>query len=79
MISVNRLPLRGKRLKRDRTHQNPALLGLKRHAKPLVPMFSPLFGAHISCSEFRYLDLNWKGLCGIMANYVAESGVIKSQ
>ena len=47
--------------------------------EPLVPMFFPVLGAHVSASEFQYPDLTWKELCGIMANQVAESGVIRSQ
>jgi len=58
-------------------YQNPALLGLKIHAYPLVPMFFSILGAHLSCSEFQNLDLDWKELCGKMANSVAESGVIR--
>jgi hypothetical protein len=28
--------------------------------EPLVPMLFPILGAHMSGSEFHYLDLNWK-------------------
>ena len=28
--------------------------------EPLVPMFSSIFGEHISDAEFQYLDLSWK-------------------
>jgi hypothetical protein len=42
-------------------------------------MFFPLLGAHISGSEFLYHDLDWKELCGMMANLVAESGGNKGQ
>ncbi len=47
--------------------------------EPLVPMFFPILGAHISGSEFQYPDLTWKEMCGQMANLVAESGGNKSQ
>ena len=47
--------------------------------EPLVPMLFPILGAHISGAEFQYPDLSWKELCGMMANQVAESGVIRSQ
>ena len=47
--------------------------------EPLVPMFFPILGAHISGSEFQYLDLTWKEPCGQMANLVAESGGSKGQ
>ncbi len=47
--------------------------------EPLVPMFFPILGAHISGSEFQYLDLTWKEMCGQMANLVAESGGNKGQ
>jgi len=40
-------------------------------------MFFPILGAHISRSEFQYFDLISKVLCDIMANLVAESGVIR--
>jgi len=47
--------------------------------EPLVPMFFPILGAHISGSEFQYPDLIWKEMCGQMANLVAESGGNKGQ
>ena len=47
--------------------------------EPLVPMFFPVLGAHISGTEFQYPDLTWKELCGIMANLVADSGCNKGQ
>ena len=47
--------------------------------EPLVPMFFPIFGAHISGAEFQYPDLSWKELCGQMANLVAESSGNKGQ
>ena len=47
--------------------------------EPLVPMFFPVLGAHISGAEFQYPDLSWKETCGIMANLVAESGGNKGQ
>ena len=60
-------------------YQIPALLGLKRHSYPLVPMFFPILW-HISArEEFQYFDFNWKELCGIMAILVAESGGNKGQ
>ena len=47
--------------------------------EPMVPMFFPILGAHVSGSEFQYPDLSWKELCGQMANLVAESGGNKGQ
>ncbi len=47
--------------------------------EPLVPVFFPILGAHISGSEFQYPDLTWKEMCGQMANLVAESGGNKGQ
>ena len=47
--------------------------------EPLVPMFFPILGAHISGVEFQYPDLSWKETCGMMANLVAESGGNKGQ
>lgn len=47
--------------------------------EPLVPMFFPILGAHISGSEFQYPDLTWKEMCGQMANLVVESGGNKGQ
>jgi hypothetical protein len=47
--------------------------------EPLVPMFFPVLGAHISGAEFQYPDLTWKEMCGQMANLVAESGGNKGQ
>lgn len=46
---------------------------------PLVPMFFPVLGAHMSGAEFQYPDLTWKEPCGMMANLVAESGGNKGQ
>ena len=47
--------------------------------EPVVPMFFPILGAHVSGAEFQYPDLTWKELCGQMANLVAESGGNKGQ
>ena len=47
--------------------------------EPLIPMFFPVLGAHVSGAEFQYPDLTWKELCGQMANLVAESGGNKGQ
>ena len=47
--------------------------------EPLVPMFFPVLGAHVSASEFQYPDLTWKELCGLMANLVGDSGCNKGQ
>ena len=42
--------------------------------EPLIPMFVPVLGAHVSGAEFQNSDLTWKEFCGQMANLVAESG-----
>lgn len=47
--------------------------------EPLVPMFFPILGAHVSGTEFQYPDLTWKEPCGMMANLVADSGCNKGQ
>ena len=47
--------------------------------EPLVPMFFPVFGAHISGAEFQYPDNSWKEPTGMMANLVAHSGDNKGQ
>ena len=47
--------------------------------EPLVPMFFPVLGAHVSGAEFQYPDLTWKEMCGLMANIVADSGNNKGQ
>lgn len=47
--------------------------------EPLVPMFFPILGAHISGTEFQYPDFTWKEPCGLMANLVADSGCNKGQ
>ena len=39
--------------------------------EPLVPMFFPILGAHMSGVEFQYPDFSWKETCGMMANLVA--------
>ena len=47
--------------------------------EPLVPMFFPVLGAHVSGSEFQYPDLTWKEMCGMTANLVGDSGCNKGQ
>ena len=47
--------------------------------EPLVPMFFPILGAHMSGADFQYPDLTWKEPCGLMAHLVAESGGNKGQ
>ena len=47
--------------------------------EPLVPMFFPVLGAHVSGSEFQYPDFTWKELCGMKANLVGDSGCNKGQ
>ena len=47
--------------------------------EPLVPMFFPILGAHISGAEFQYPDNSWKEMTGMMANLVANSGDNKGQ
>ena len=47
--------------------------------EPLVPMFFPILGAHVSGTEFQYPDLSWKKMCGMMGNLVADSGGNKGQ
>ena len=47
--------------------------------EPLVPMFFPILGAHVSGTEFQYPDLSWKEMCGMMGNLVADSGGNKGQ
>ncbi len=47
--------------------------------EPLVPMFFPVLGAHISGTEFQYPDYSWKEPTGMMANLVAHSGDNKGQ
>ncbi len=47
--------------------------------EPLVPMFFPVLGAHISGTEFQYPNLRWKEPTGMMANLVAKSGDNKGQ
>ena len=46
---------------------------------PLIPMYFPPLGAHVSGAEFMYPDNSWKELCGLMANIVADSGNNKGQ
>ena len=47
--------------------------------EPLVPMFFPVLGAHMSGTEFQYPDNSWKEPTGMMANLVAKSGDNKGQ
>ena len=47
--------------------------------EPLVPMFFPSLGAHMSVAEFQYPDLSWKEPTGMMAQLVGDSGCNKGQ
>ena len=47
--------------------------------EPMVPMFFPILGAHISGTEFQYPDFSWKEPTGMMVNLVAHSGDNKGQ
>ena len=47
--------------------------------EPLVLMFFPVLGAHMSGAEFQYPDLTWKETCGQMANLVSDTGGNKGQ
>ena len=47
--------------------------------EPMVPMLFPILGAQISEAKFRYPDLIWKELFGMMKNLVADSGCNKGQ
>ena len=47
--------------------------------EPIVPMFFPVLGAHISGAEFQYPDNSWKEMTGMMTNLVAHSGDNKGQ
>ena len=47
--------------------------------QPLVPMLFSILGAHVSGAEFMYPDQNWKEMCGMLANLVADSGAGKGQ
>ena len=47
--------------------------------EPLVPMFFPVLGAHMSSAEFQYPDLTWKEPCGQIANLVSDTGGNKGQ
>jgi len=47
--------------------------------EPMVPMFFPILGAHISGTEFQYPDYSWKEPTGMMTNLVAHSGDNKGQ
>ena len=47
--------------------------------EPLVSLFFPVLGAHISSAEFQYSDRTWKEMCGMMANLVGDSSCNKGQ
>ena len=51
----------------------------KNMQEPIVPMFFPVLGAHISGAEFQYTDNSWKEMTGMMTNLVAHSGDNKGQ
>ena len=60
-------------------HQIAAFTGLKSMHNPQFPMIFPSLGAHISCAEFQYSDLNLKEMCGQMAYFVPDSGYNKGK
>jgi len=74
--SVSAMPNLGKGTECIKLLLSQASKGIQ---EPLVPMFFPVLGAHISGAEFHYPDNNWKDLIGIMANLMAKSGDNKSQ
>ena len=47
--------------------------------EPMIPMFFPVLGAHISGTEFQYPDFSWKEPTGMMVNLVAHFGDNKGQ
>lgn len=47
--------------------------------EPMVTMLFPILGAQISEAKFRYPDLIWKELFGMMKNLVADSCSNKGQ
>ena len=47
--------------------------------EPIILMLFPILVAHMSNSQFLYLDLSWKEPTGMMANLVADSGGNKGQ
>ena len=47
--------------------------------EPLVPMFFPVLGAHISGAEFMYSDNKYYELCGQMGHLIGPSGIGKAQ
>ena len=47
--------------------------------EPMVPMFFPVLGAHISGTESQYPDRSWTETCGMMAQLVGNSGDNKGQ
>lgn len=51
----------------------PSLNGIKRLHTPLIPILSLSFGTHICSCKVMYPDKNWKHLCGILTNLVADS------
>ena len=47
--------------------------------QPIVPILFPILGAHVNGAEFMHPDKNWKEMCGMLANIVADSGAGKGQ
>ena len=47
--------------------------------KPIVSMFFPILGAHVSGAEFTYPDLSWKEMSGMMVNLAAVRSAGKGQ
>ena len=56
-----------------------AFAGVEGHASATRPMLFPILGAHVSVAEFMYPDKSWKETSGMLANFVADSGVGKGQ
>ena len=43
--------------------------------EPMVQMLLPILGAQISEVKFQYLGHSWKEMCGMMGNFVSDSGL----
>lgn len=47
--------------------------------EPIIPLFFPVLGSHISNTKFLYPDQSWKEICGMLAHLISDSGMGKGQ
>ena len=60
-------------------HQNPALAGIKRHARTLFLIVIPALVAHLTNNKNAYSDNKYYELRGQVGHLIGHSGIGKAQ